>query len=291
VRKRPPEWWGFRERVEAAAQTGWDSISIFYPYYLRAQESEGLSDADMCRILEDNAIRVDQMEACHDWTYDGVPARTLGQEGLRTTCACGLCMSASRIVELGDMFGARTLIATQRTDALPVEVAGARLAKFCDLAAEHGQRVAIEFLPYSPIQNVMQAISIIEASGRDNAGLCFDTLHHLSMSGDDSWLARVPAERVFMIQVNDGLRRPRGASREELWKQMQNANSPGYAPGEDELNVLGTLTTLERMGVYAPTGPEARKPQWKARSARYVAAELRERMDRLLEAAASAATP
>ena len=78
MRKRPPEWWGFRERVEAAAQTGWDSISIFYPYYLRAQESEGLSDADMCRILEDNAIRVDQMD------NKGVVPRLAAETGNKT---------------------------------------------------------------------------------------------------------------------------------------------------------------------------------------------------------------
>jgi sugar phosphate isomerase/epimerase len=242
----------------------------------------------MLRILDDNGMRVDQMEVCHEWANDGVPAAILGQEGLRTTCACGICVSTSRIIELGDMFGARTLIATQHTDLMPVEVAGERLAKFCDLAAEHGQRVAIEFLPHSPLQNVAQTWDVIEASGRDNAGLCFDTRHHLSTGGDDAWLARVPPERIFILQVTDGVRLPDGASRAELREQMFN-QPKGYVAGEGELDVLGTLTTLERMGVSAPTGPEVRKPEWKDRPARDVAAELRERMDQMLEAAETAA--
>jgi sugar phosphate isomerase/epimerase len=271
--------------VEAAAAAGWDSISVIYPNYVQARESEGLSDADMRKILADNGIHVDELEVCHDWAYGGQPAIAVGTSEPALHCGCGLCASPEAMGQIGEALGASTLIATSRLEPQPVDVTAERLAALCDLAGDHGMKVAVEFVPFTALRFVTETWEVIEATGRDNAGFCFDTHHHLSLGGSDEALAKVPPERFFLIQVTDGVRLP-DASQAELFDLMMN-RKVGYAAGDGELDVLGTLRTLERMGVHTAVGVEGRKPEFAQRTAVEVATDMYQRLDRFLTAAES----
>jgi sugar phosphate isomerase/epimerase len=274
---------GFREHVEAAAAAGWDSISIQYPTYVRARDSDGLSDGDMRSILADNGIGLDELEVCHDWAYGGQPGIRVGTSEPALNCSCGICAAPEEMARIGEALQASTLIATNRLAPQPVEVTAERLAALCDLASDHGMRVAVEFVPYSAMRNVTELWNVIEATGRESAGFCFDTHHHLSIGGSDEALAQVPAERFFLIQVSDGVRLP-DASRAELYDLMMN-RKVGYAVGDGELDVLGTLRTLEQMGVRTAVGVEGRKPEFARLTALEVATDMYQRLDRYLAAA------
>jgi sugar phosphate isomerase/epimerase len=269
----------FREHVEAAAAAGWDSISVIYPNYVQARETEGLSDADMRSILANNGIRVDELEVCHDWAYGGQPGVAVGTSEPALSCSCGLCTDPQTMGRIGEALGASSLIATSRLDPQPVDVTAERLAALCDLAGDHGMRVAVEFVPFTALRNVTETWKVLEATGRDSAGFCFDTHHHLSLGGSDDALAEVPPERFFLVQVTDGVRLP-DASRAELFNLMMNRK--GYAVGDGELDVLGTLRTLERMGVRTAVGVEGRKAEFAQQSALEVATDMYQRLDRYL---------
>jgi sugar phosphate isomerase/epimerase len=275
---------GFEEHVAAAATAGWDGISVIHRNYRRAREEEGLSDADMRAILGQHGVVVDEVEVCHEWIYGPGPEQALGQPAPSRTCACGLCAPVDAMIAMAVALGARTVIATHRIDPVPVDVAAERLAAFCDRLAEHGLRAAIEYLPYSPFRTVSDTWQVIAAAGRDNAGLCLDTHHHRCLGGGDEGLTGVPADRVFILQVTDGVRLPADASRAEHFAAMTRRPT-GFVPGQGELDVAATLATLERMGVRTPVGVEVRKPQWAGRPAGDVAAELRQVMDGFLAAA------
>jgi sugar phosphate isomerase/epimerase len=278
---------GFEEHVAAAAAAGWDGISVIYRAYRRAREQDGLTDADMRAILGHHGVHVDEIEVCHEWIYGTGPEQALGQAAPARTCGCGLCAPVDDMIAMAVALGARTIIATHRIEPVPPAVAAERLARFCDQAGEHGLRVAIEYIPYSPFRTVTGTWNVIEASGRDNAGLCLDTHHHRCLGGGDEGLAGIPADRVFILQVTDGVPLPPDAPRADIFTAMTSRRT-GFAPGEGELDIAATLAALERMGVRTPVGVEVRKPEWAGRPAADVAAELRQIMDGFLAAADAA---
>jgi sugar phosphate isomerase/epimerase len=277
----------FPEHVDAAAAGGWDGISVIYPSYQRARNELGLSDADMRAMLADRGVYVDEIEVCHEWIYGSGPEKPLAQEpGLH--CKCGLCAPVEDMIAMAKALGAQTVVATHRIEPVPVDVAAQRLARFCDRLADEGMRVAIEFLPYNTWQTVGQTWEVIEASGRENAGFCFDTHHHLALGGGNEEISLIPPDRVFILQITDGPLLPAGASREELLEKMT-SRPTGFAPGEGELDIAATLEALERQGVRCPVGLETRKTAWADRPATEVSIELRAIMDRYLDAADAAA--
>jgi sugar phosphate isomerase/epimerase len=278
---------GFSDHVAAAAAGGWDGISVIYPAYRRARDGDGLSDADMRAILDEHGVFVDEIEVCHEWIYGPGLETPLNQQPGRN-CACGLCAPVEDMIAMAKALGARTIVATHRIDPLPAEVAAERLASFCDRLAEDGLRVAIEYIPYSPLRTVTDTWSVIEASGRDNAGLCLDTHHHRCLGGGDEGLAPVHPDRVFILQITDGVLLPAQAERAEIFRMMTTRKT-GYVPGTGELDIVATLAELERKGVRAPVGVEVRKPEWAARPAADISIELRSVMDALLDVAESAA--
>lgn len=270
--------WGrsFREHVEAAADAGWDAISVIYPAYRRALEQEGLSRTDMQAILRDSGVAVEQVEVLHEWSFTDRPA-----DG-SNPCSCGLCPDRAAMLEMARTLGASTIIATQRTDPMPLEQLAEQFANLCDDADSAGLQVAVEFVPYSALHTVTQVAELIQAAGRANAGICFDTHHHLALGGTDHALASVAPERILMVQVADGLVFPDGLCRGEMLELMM--NRAGFMVGEGELDVLGTLRVLDRMGVQAPLGVEVRKPAWSQRAAAEVARAMRLSAAELLRA-------
>ena len=52
-----------------------------------------------------------------------------------------------------------------------------QFAQVCDLAAQYGLRVGLEFVTWATIWNLKQAREVLELVNRPNAGLMIDTLH------------------------------------------------------------------------------------------------------------------
>jgi sugar phosphate isomerase/epimerase len=78
------------------------------------------------------------------------------------------------------------------------------LAAVADLAAGHGMRIALEFIPVSTIPDLASALAAIEAAERPNIGLAIDALHLARSGGDARDLAVVPPERLLIVQLCDG---------------------------------------------------------------------------------------
>ena len=72
----------FRDRVEAAAEAGFSAISLFLGDYQRAR-AEGLSDADMRKLLADHGLAVAELDPLMSWVprlaRDPIESRLLAQ--------------------------------------------------------------------------------------------------------------------------------------------------------------------------------------------------------------------
>jgi sugar phosphate isomerase/epimerase len=106
-------------------------------------------------------------------------------------------------VELGAEVGGRRLVAI--VDDTVESRAAESLARLCDLAAEYGMQVGIEFMGLTPgCPNLETGINLIRLAGKPNARLAFDPLHLVRSGGTPEDVAALPAELFGYAQICDG---------------------------------------------------------------------------------------
>jgi sugar phosphate isomerase/epimerase len=229
----------FADRVAAASAAGYPAIGLAVPDYL-ALRAAGWTDDAMLALLAEHDVRIDEVEVLFGFHAPTGPANLPHRPGL---------VYADPEVErtafhLADVFGVRRAQAVGTLDDRPLgpEVAEA-FAELCDRAAEHGLQVALEFVPYSSIKDIRTAAAIVEEAGRPNGGLCIDTWHFFRGEPDLEALAAVPADRIQMVQVNDGPAVPDDPDR------MADAVHGRRLPGDGAFDLAAFVAALDRPGV------------------------------------------
>jgi sugar phosphate isomerase/epimerase len=113
------------------------------------------------------------------------------------------------------------------------------LGAVADIAAECGVRIALEFIPVSTVPDLAAASAIVEAAGRPNLGIAVDALHLRRSGGVPGDLARVPEERLYLVQLCDGpAAAPQG---EELYREMRAGR---LLPGEGAFDLAALLRAM-----------------------------------------------
>jgi sugar phosphate isomerase/epimerase len=90
-------------------------------------------------------------------------------------------------------------------------------ARAADAVRGAGARLALEFLPFTRVRRIADALALVERSGVPDAGVLVDTWHFFQ--GPDAWpdLAALPLERLAYVQFDDHPEHPAtGDLREEL---------------------------------------------------------------------------
>lgn len=229
----------FREFVGLAARTGYQSISLWPNVWRHACRREGLGLADLRSMLTDHDLTLTDVEICREWT-----GRAPGPSG-------GPQADREELFKVCVALGGTTITAVHDTaDGVVLDRDATAFAQLCDDAADHGIRVALEFVPFSTVPDVGTAWSIVEAAGRPNGGLVIDVWHHVRSGASDEDLRQVPASRIFTVQLADGPRLPPGPDLAE------EARTGRVAPGLGEMEVGRLVDLVAGMGVRATVGPE-----------------------------------
>jgi len=133
----------------------------------------------------------------------------------------GAALGAERVVACGD-------------DDDPAVLAD-RLATLCDVAADLGMSVDVEFMPFRPLATFQQALDLVDRVGRPNAHVMVDALHLYRSGGAAAAVAAAPSRRIGVCQLCDA---PRVAPPyEQLASEARERRLP---PGSGELP-LGDL--------------------------------------------------
>jgi sugar phosphate isomerase/epimerase len=200
------------EQVEAAAAAGFDSVGLRF-----------LSPPDLVldhEVVDDHATVRAIGRACRS-----VGVRPLDVE----VFFLGAELEETRAVRAADAAaetGAATLLAVIADDER--QRAAERFAWLCDVAAQNGMTVALEFMRWSPIASIDDALAFVASAGRPNAGICVDALHLSRSGGQPERLMGLPAGSF--VQLCDA---PAGAPPADLLKTE--ARSDRLLPGEGEL--------------------------------------------------------
>lgn len=220
----------FEDRVAAAAAAGYGGIGL-RPKHRTSAHQQGLTDADLRAVLEDNGVSVVELEVLSGWGADGDEAaasRTHEEE----------------IYQLADALGGRHMTVTGTGLEGPVERSAERFAAVCDRAAAHGLRVALEFLPWTAVPDADHARAIVELAGRPNGGVLVDTWHHFRGAASDEQLRALPREMVVAVQFDDDRLDGEGTLFEQTFHRL--------LPGQGAFALVHFLHLMADLGVTAP---------------------------------------
>jgi sugar phosphate isomerase/epimerase len=187
-----PARFSFDERVAAAAAAGFAAIGLAVEDYSACRD-RGLSPADLRRILADCGITVAELEFLTHWWHDG-------EQGQRAR------LIEEQLYAAADTFGARHLNVGSiggRGTLPALEVVAEQFAALCDRAARHGLLVALEFLPWSDIDDAGTAWTIVRQAGRANGGILIDSWHYFRGTADPAQVRAIPAAHFCAIQFDD----------------------------------------------------------------------------------------
>ena len=225
----------FAERVRAARVNGYAGISMWMSHYDEAR-AEGLSNAEMRAILDGAGVRLAMLEYVTAWA-EGPAARAAIEE------------ETARICGIAEALGADTVLAVTMAPAIDPAEATNGLAIACDVAAGHGQRLGVEFLPWTGIPDLAAAWPLVRDAGRANAGLVIDAWHWFRSGPDPELLRAIPGEKVIHLQISDAPAEPEpDVVAETIGKRL--------LPGEGAIDLAGLLRILDGIGRRGPTAVE-----------------------------------
>jgi len=152
--------------------------------------------------------------------------------------------SFERALELGGELGARHMIMsawtlTRDDRNFLIDV----YAETCDLAADYGLTVDLEFPSFSRLRTLDETLDIVRAADRPNGGILVDTLYlHLSRV-DLGELLHVPSELFHFLHISDCL--PGIADTREGMIQL--ARDARLYPGEGWIDFNGIIERMPPM--------------------------------------------
>ena len=225
----------FAEHVRVAAEHGFDGISI---WRARCEEAwaEGLTTADMRRILDEHGVDVTMLEFITAWAQGPANEPAIREE-------------AAEYFALARELGASQVLAVAPGTSVDLDEAAAGFALACDLAAPYGLTLAIEFLPIMAVNDLRKAWTIVERADRANGGLLIDSWHWQRSGPDPELLRTIPAEKIVQLQLNDAAPEPEADLRAETMQRR-------LLPGEGVIDLGGLIGILNAGGVRCPVAAE-----------------------------------
>ncbi len=226
------------ERIEAAVAGGYRGLSLF-PSDVRRARAEGLDDATLRSLLRDHDLEIAELDPLMSW----LPGVEPGTGRFAT--------SEDECYEIADSIGARSInCVVFSPKPVPQDLLVESFAALCDRAAGHGLLIHLEFMPWTQIATVLDALAIVRGADRPNGGIMFDTWHHFRgpLTNADL-ISQVPAERILAIQLNDA---PRVAERNLIEETLNRR----LVPGDGDIDLREILRFLREGRSPAPLGVE-----------------------------------
>ncbi|NIF24981.1 sugar phosphate isomerase/epimerase [Pantoea sp. Tr-811] len=212
------------DMVEAAARAGYSHVGLrLVPATEQEQHFPLVADASLRRQtqarLRDTGIQVLDLEILrlkpHTCVADFEPILAVG-------------------AELG---GTELLVAGNDPDEARLTE---RFAELCDLAAGFGIHPHLEFMPWTDVRDLRQAMRVVSNADRANACVLVDAFHFNRSGSLLSDLAQWPAQRMRYAQLCD-VAGPVPDDMDEILRQARNERR---FPGEGDADLLGLLRTL-----------------------------------------------
>jgi sugar phosphate isomerase/epimerase len=253
-----------RERIEAAAAAGFTGFGVLAVDVATAVREHGLSGIHA--MLTDNGIAHLELEGLPDWWSNG-PERARS-DGLRQF-----------VLTAAEALGARHLKVTPDTSGTPWEPGhwAAEFGLLAAQAADAGARLGIEFLPWSNIRTVHDALGLVEDAGHPAGGIVIDVWHVERAGTPPHELAALPLHRIIGVELDD-------ADREVVGTFFEDTVDRRRYCGEGSFDLAGLITALRAAGWSGPWGVEILSTEHRRLDIRQAAAHAATTTRELFEA-------
>ena len=233
----------FKDRVAAAARAGFKGMGIWHTDLAHTLENRTL--AEMKMILDDHGIEDLELEFLTDWFVDG--ERRKQSDATREVLMTAAEALGARHIKAGDFF--------KEPCPMPRLIEG--FAGLCREAAEHGTRILFELMPFANIDTLEGALELVRGAGASNGGIILDTWHMAKMGISWNALARIPAEFLLGVELNDG-------TYKAPWSLHEDTINHRRLCGEGEFDVKGFIAAVKRAGYAGPYGIEVLNAEMRA---------------------------
>jgi sugar phosphate isomerase/epimerase len=227
-------------RVDGAVAAGCSRVSLGPADIAES----GTTPQELGRSLRDAGLEI-VVDPVMGW-YGATATPDLGRYG---------SLGVDEVLRMADALGAAAIsvVGPFSPDEVPLRELPERFAALCDRAADIDTLVHVEFMPFSAIADLAAAWTIVRDADRPNGGMLLDTWHFFRSHSDLALLEQVPGDRIFGVQVSDGPAAPAASLVEETFHRM--------LPGDGDLDLVGLLRTLHRIGGLQWVGPEVISPE------------------------------
>ena len=227
----------FKDRVEAAAMVGFKGIGIWHTDLEHIQHHRTLKEMQL--ILNDNGIKYVELEFLTDWFLDG--ARKAESDSRKRRLLEASEALHAKHIKIGDFYNT----------SCPMPRIIEAFAALCEGAEEYGATIAFEFMASAMIDNLTDAITLVESAGARNGGLVVDIVHVVNLGIPYDEISRIPSQYLINVELNDGTLP--GSPR----------NDPSRARrfcGEGEFDIKGFIKSVNKTGYTGPWAVEVFSP-------------------------------
>lgn len=185
--------------IRVAGATGYVAITATPSHYIAARQ-EGHSDDDLRRRLDDQGLRVTQI----DPLISGLPGLPRLSE-VPTWARSFFEATEEDCYRAAQALGAASINVAHVLGApVPLGQMAEVIAGIAERAAARSLRLSIEFFPYSDaVSDLPTAVRLVAAAGCQNVGVCLDTHHFFRSGGELQDLAGLPPGAIESLQVSD----------------------------------------------------------------------------------------
>jgi len=131
------------------------------------------------------------------------------------------------------------------------------LERACDVVGG-GPRLAVEYMPMTPLNRVADAVALVQQVGLERAGILIDVWHHAR--GPDDWddLLRTPVGAICYVEFDDAL-----PASDDLASDTMNQRT---FPGAGTLDLAGFVSVIRQIGYDGMISVEVLNQAWRERN-------------------------
>jgi sugar phosphate isomerase/epimerase len=222
----------FEDRVQAVSRAGFKGMGIWHTdleHILQYRTLKGMKN-----ILDDNGIKLVELEFLTDWFLDG--ARRAESDSRKHRLFEASEALHAKHIKVGDFYNSTA----------PMAHVTEQFAALCSEAENYGATIGFEIMGCAMINNIKDAIKMVETAGAKNGGLIIDIYQVANLGMTYEEIRRIPLQYLTNVELNDGTL----------------PGSPGYDPsnrrfcGDGEYDIKGFINCVINTGYTGPWGVE-----------------------------------
>jgi len=222
----------FKDRVQAAAKAGFTGIGIWHTDLEHILQYRTLKE--MKKILDDNGIKHVELEFINDWFLDG--ARKAESDSRKKRLFEASETLYAKHIKVGDFYNS--------TSPMPHIIES--FAALCTEAEKYGATIGFEIMGCAMIDNIQDALTMVETAGAKNGGLIIDIYQVVNLGMTYEEISRIPLKYLTNVELNDGTQ-PGSLNHDPSNRRFC---------GEGEYDIKGLINCVNNMGYTGPWAVE-----------------------------------